>query len=88
MRGWDEKNPNYNNGVGNFKCVYLRKNGKMASDVCDSELILGNALCRTEEDCEDASSKSERSRVNLSVLAVFILCSIFKTFSALVGPAF
>jgi len=76
--GWDEREPNYNNGQGNLKCVYLRQKGKIAADECERSLC--HALCRTEEDCEDTSSKSERSRINLSVIAAFILCSIFKTF--------
>jgi len=74
---WDENEPNYNNGVGDYKCAYLRQNGKMAADKCE---VSNAALCRIEEKCEDASSKSERSRAKLPVFAVFILCSIFKTF--------
>jgi len=78
---WGEYEPDYNDGQGNLKCVYLNtQNEQMATDECDGELAEYHALCRIEEDCVDASSESERSRANLSVLAVFILCGIFKTF--------
>ena len=83
---WDDDEPFFNWGAGDLKCVYLKKSGKMACDQC--HVVETYALCRIEEDCVDATSESERSRANLSVLAVFVLCGIFKTFSALVGPAF
>ena len=81
---WDDQEPNYLNN-GDFKCTKLKINGKMGTVPCEE--VAFNVLCMIEE-CEEASSESARSRVNLSVFAVFILCSIFKTFSALVGPAF
>ena len=80
---WDILQPDYTN-QGAFKCAKLKSNGKIASDQCDSEL---NALCKIEE-CEDASSESERSRVKLSVFALFMACSVLKTFFALDRPAF
>ena len=80
---WGESEPDYNNGVGDYKCVYVNpQNGKMATDKCDSEVVKYRALCRIEGDCVDASSESERFRANLPVLAVFVWCSIFKTFTA------
>ena len=48
-------------------------------------------LCKTYEKCKDensASSESERSRANLPVFALFLACSVFKTFYALVGIVF
>ena len=74
---WDENEPDFNDGKGDLKCVYLMQD-KMATDKCETAKY--SALCRIEEKCEDASSKSERSRAKLPVFAVFILCSIFKTF--------
>ena len=83
---WDESEPDYNDGKGDYKCVYLNGKGKMKADEC--ERANAYALCRIEEDCVDASSESVRSRAKLPVFAVFVLFSIFNTFSALVGPAF
>ena len=45
----------------------------------------------TEDESEDensANSESDRSRANLPVFALFMACSVFKTFYALVGIVF
>ena len=51
----------------------------------------GYGLCKKFENCEDensANSESERSRANFPVFALFMACSVFKTFYALVGIDF
>jgi len=78
---WDVQEPDYTSG-GVFKCVKLKPSGKMGTDRETAEQF---ALCRIEEECEDASSESERSRANLSVFALFMACGVFKTFFLLVG---
>ena len=81
---WIDNDPDYDYDGGKYKCVYLRGDGKITNYECVR--LTGNALCFVEEDC--ANSDSERSRLNLPVFALFMAGSVFKTFFALVGPAF
>jgi len=82
---WGDDLPSYGGG-GEYKCAYLNKDGKLANAYCGYD---GHALCAVEEECEDASSGSERSlSANLPVFALFTVGSVIKTFFALVGLSF
>ena len=84
-----EVQPNYKDK--SYKCtmIYKDKNAEvMVSNTCDGSVY---GLCKTYQECEDensANSDSERSRANLPVFALFMACSAFKTFYALVGNDF
>jgi len=76
-----EVQPNYKDK--SYKCtmIYKDKNAEvMVSNTCDGSVY---GLCKTYQECEDensANSDSERSRANLPVFALFMACSVFKTF--------
>jgi len=75
---WKEGEPAYDY-AGIHKCVMITKmntNDKMWADMCSATAL---GLCKTYE-CEN--SESERSRANLPVFALFMACSLFKTFYA------
>jgi len=73
---WKDSQPSYGSGGTFNKCIMINKNDEMQANMC-SEDALG--LCKTYE-CEN--SESERSRANLPVFALFMACSLFKTFYA------
>jgi len=76
-----------------WRCTILaqsRETEVMATFNCDG-VGVAFGLCKIYEKCKDensASSESERSRANLPVFALFLACSVFKTFYALVGIVF
>jgi len=78
---WSKGEPDYGSN-GAFRCAMIDTSGKMVASLCSKDAL---GLCKTYE-CEDeANSESERSRANLPVFALFMACSVFKTFYALVG---
>ena len=89
----DGGEPDYDNK--NNKCsviFYDAGSDKMASKSCgDSKDTYG--LCKIyegpcERESEGENSESERSRANLPIFALFMACSVFKSFCALVGIGF
>ena len=81
--------PNYSDKSNRCTMIYKLLNAEvMVSDYCSYNIY---GLCKTYQECEDensANSDSERSRANLPVFALFMACSAFKTFYALVGNDF
>ena len=79
--------PDYSNTDRRCSVINKVKNDeKMGVSYCGGGAS-GYGLC-TYKKCEDenlANSESERSRANLPVFALFMACSVFKTFYALVG---
>jgi len=93
--------PDYTNTE--IRCSYIYQNNNMKSCSCGGFAGHGLCAiyqkCGSEDDNKDetgdetedessASSGSELSRANLSVFALFMACSVFKTFYALVGVFF
>ena len=81
--------PDYSDTSNRCSMLYKPLNADvMVSSNCDRKVY---GLCKTYQDCEDensANSESERSRANLPVFALFMACSVFKTFYALFGLFF
>ena len=84
---WADPQPNYKDGA--YKCVNVVE-GRLYTGSCDFEY---KVLCKMGTNEEESttvpspgSSKSDRSRANLPVFALFLAVSIFKTCYALVGP--
>ena len=69
---------------GVYKCAFIDPYEKLWTSKL-SIYIKNFALCKVDEDCEDATSKCERSRVNLSIFALLMACTFFNTFFALAG---
>ena len=84
-----QDHPDYSDTSNRCSMIIKRENAEvMVSSYCQYNLY---GLCKTYQECEDensANSESERSRANLPVFALFMACSVFKTFYALDGPDF
>ena len=82
--------PNYSDK--DIRCTIVKdESGEVMMSTFCSGGANAHGLCKTYEKCEDensANSESERSRANLPVFALFMACSVFKTFYALVGIDF
>ena len=69
---------------GDYKCAYIDTDETLVTSKLGID-IKRLALCKVDEDCEDATSRCERFRVNLSVFALLMACTFFNTFFALAG---
>jgi len=86
-----ESEPDYSKTKNRCSTTYFAgKEETMASYECDiNEGAYG--MCKIYEQCEgenSASTKFELSRANLLVFALFMACSVLKTFYGLVGMVF
>ena len=86
MYKWSQDEP-YDDSF-NYKCSIIYNDG--TDELINSENCGESAhgLCKTYEKCNSVNSESEQSRANFPVFALFMACSVFKTFYALVGSVF